>query len=186
MTSHNYPVTPDGRYFLVGGRLWRATNPAIAGPERDALVGALMDARRAVKKAKRGNGDLAQARARAEICQGNVALRQQWDELKAILDVAMSDDVGRSVGNEVDAEVPLLEQVSVKGEPLLRSCGQHGGRDAGKVARILFHVKHSACWGTAQVNGKRRNRGRRDAGNPAGAPQAGRASPCEALLHLTG
>lgn len=63
MTSRDYPVTPDGRYFLVGGRLWRATNPAIAGPERDALVGALMDARRAVKKAKRGNGDLAQARA---------------------------------------------------------------------------------------------------------------------------
>ena len=37
MTPRDYPVTPDGRYFLVGGRLWRATNPAIAEPERDAL-----------------------------------------------------------------------------------------------------------------------------------------------------
>lgn len=63
MTPRDYPVTPDGRYFLVGGRLWRATNPAIAEPERDALIGALMDARRAVKDAKRGMGDLAEARA---------------------------------------------------------------------------------------------------------------------------
>ena len=63
MTSRDFPITPDGRYFLVGGRLWRATNPAIAGPQRDRLVGALMDARRAVKEARRGAGDLAEARA---------------------------------------------------------------------------------------------------------------------------
>ena len=45
-------VTPDGRYIVVRGRLWRATNPALAEPERQRLVQVLMDARRAVKVAR--------------------------------------------------------------------------------------------------------------------------------------
>lgn len=48
-----YPVTPDGRYFVVRGRLWRCSNPALAADERERLVGDLMDARRAVAAAKR-------------------------------------------------------------------------------------------------------------------------------------
>ncbi len=43
--------TPDGRYIVVRGRLWRATNPLLAADERDRLVAELMDARRAVKVA---------------------------------------------------------------------------------------------------------------------------------------
>lgn len=58
-----YPITPDGRYFLVAGRLWRSTNPAIPEERRHQLVAELMDARRAVKEAKRGQGDLNAARA---------------------------------------------------------------------------------------------------------------------------
>ena len=27
--SERYPVTPDGRYFVVRGRLWRCANPAL-------------------------------------------------------------------------------------------------------------------------------------------------------------
>lgn len=61
--ARDYPLTPDGRYFLVGGRLWRASNPGLPEPRRDKLVIQLMQARRAVKDAKRGRGDLAQARA---------------------------------------------------------------------------------------------------------------------------
>ena len=45
-------LTPDGRYIVVRGRLWRATNPALAEPERQRLVQVLMDARRAVKVAR--------------------------------------------------------------------------------------------------------------------------------------
>ncbi|WP_423211934.1 hypothetical protein [Paracoccus yeei] len=45
-------VTPDGRYIVVRGRLWRATNPSLAEPERQRLTQALMDARRAVKAAR--------------------------------------------------------------------------------------------------------------------------------------
>ena len=45
-------LTPDGRYIVVRGRLWRATNPSLPEPERQRLTQALMDARRAVKAAR--------------------------------------------------------------------------------------------------------------------------------------
>ena len=48
-----YPVTPDGRYFVVRGRLWRMANPSLGEAERTGLVGHLMKARRAVRDAKR-------------------------------------------------------------------------------------------------------------------------------------
>lgn len=44
-----HPTTPDGRYFVVRGRLWRKTNPGLPEDERQALVRALMDARRALR-----------------------------------------------------------------------------------------------------------------------------------------
>jgi len=52
-----YPITPDGRYFVVRGRLWRSANPALSPAERDRLVAALMTARRAVAAAQRA-GDV--------------------------------------------------------------------------------------------------------------------------------
>lgn len=66
MNGRSYPTTPDGRYFLVAGRLWRSTNPAIPEERRHRLVADLMNARRAVKEAKRGKGDLGVARARVD------------------------------------------------------------------------------------------------------------------------
>ncbi|MDB5538247.1 MAG: hypothetical protein JWQ65_3122 [Devosia sp.] len=41
--------TPDGRYIVVNGRLWRATNPMLTESERNCLVKDLMDARRRVR-----------------------------------------------------------------------------------------------------------------------------------------
>jgi len=41
-----YPVTPDGRYFVVRGRLWRMANPSLGTDERATLVAELMAARR--------------------------------------------------------------------------------------------------------------------------------------------
>lgn len=61
-----HPTTPDGRYFLVAGRLWRSANPALPDECRHQLVAELMDARRAVKDAKGGHGKLAAARARVD------------------------------------------------------------------------------------------------------------------------
>ena len=43
--------TPDGRYIVVRGRLWRAANPHLEEAERARLVSALMDARRRVRSA---------------------------------------------------------------------------------------------------------------------------------------
>lgn len=45
-----YPTTPDGRYFVVRGRLWRKANPHLTADVRDALVKQLMDARRALRR----------------------------------------------------------------------------------------------------------------------------------------
>lgn len=44
-----HPVTPDGRYFVVRGRLWRMSNPALSEESREQLVRDLMAARRAVR-----------------------------------------------------------------------------------------------------------------------------------------
>ncbi len=41
-------TTPDGRYLIVRGHLWRAANPHLSDATRTRLVAALMDARRAV------------------------------------------------------------------------------------------------------------------------------------------
>ena len=48
MTEPKPAETPDRRYLVVRGRLWRKTNPALAAGEKERLVGELMDARRAL------------------------------------------------------------------------------------------------------------------------------------------
>ena len=47
-----YPVTPDGRYFVVRGRLWRMSDPAIDEGRREQLVRELMEARRKRDRAR--------------------------------------------------------------------------------------------------------------------------------------
>lgn len=52
MTDREPPLrTPDGRYIVVRGRLWRSANPHLSESRRAELVAALMAARRAVKGA---------------------------------------------------------------------------------------------------------------------------------------
>ena len=63
MDKRAYPTTPDGRYLMVAGRLWRSTDPSLSEERRHQLVAELMDARRAVKEARRGYGDLNACRA---------------------------------------------------------------------------------------------------------------------------
>lgn len=45
MSRKNYPNTPDGRYFVSKGKMWRCTNPALSDGERRALVKAMMKGR---------------------------------------------------------------------------------------------------------------------------------------------
>lgn len=47
----DYTPTPDRRYFVVRGRLWRLSNPFLDPTTHERLVRDLMNARRAVKAA---------------------------------------------------------------------------------------------------------------------------------------
>ena len=52
--------TVDGRWIVVDGRRWRATDPSIPAKLREELVDELMHARRDVGAAKRMNDDAAE------------------------------------------------------------------------------------------------------------------------------
>jgi hypothetical protein len=65
--SGKYPGTPDGRYFVVKGRLWRTSNPALPPDERQRLVDQLMTARRQVGIAKRAGDPEAERSTRAAV-----------------------------------------------------------------------------------------------------------------------
>jgi len=66
-SSSKYPATPDGRYFVVAGRLWRMSNPALEPGLRQALVERLMAARRRVGMAKKAGDAAAERAARADV-----------------------------------------------------------------------------------------------------------------------
>lgn len=78
------PVTPDGRYLVVRGRLWRRANPALPEDQRGRLVAELMDARRAVARARRGGDREAEGSARAAADRAKRALGERgpvwWDD----------------------------------------------------------------------------------------------------------
>ncbi|MYM73963.1 hypothetical protein GTP56_17405 [Duganella sp. FT134W] len=75
--SSDYPHTPDGRYFVVSGRLWRLSNPALPVEVRAHLVGELMAARRAVGVARRAGDGAAERQARAAVDQVKTALGER-------------------------------------------------------------------------------------------------------------
>ncbi|HEY1142259.1 MAG TPA: hypothetical protein VGE88_18950 [Lysobacter sp.] len=70
-------LTPDSRYIVVRGRLWRAANPALPQSERDALTRTLMNARREVAAARRAGDDERLARARGQVDSAKVALGER-------------------------------------------------------------------------------------------------------------
>lgn len=71
------PTTPDGRYIIVRGRLWRAVNPHLPPRERDRHVHDLMDARRAVKAALQTSDAAALAAARHAVDKAKRALGER-------------------------------------------------------------------------------------------------------------
>ncbi len=72
-----YPTTSDGRYFVVRGRLWRCSNPALSVEENQRWTAALMRARRATGSAMR-SGDLeARERARQQVDEAKIALGER-------------------------------------------------------------------------------------------------------------
>jgi hypothetical protein len=74
--SQDVERTEDGRYLVIGGRRWRASDPSIPAALRQELVDELMSARRAVR-AKEPD-------ARARVQDAKVALGERgprwWEE----------------------------------------------------------------------------------------------------------
>jgi hypothetical protein len=77
MAGLKHPMTPDGRYFVVGGKLWRMSDPEIDSVRRAALVHELMDARRAVKGAKSAGDAEAEAVAHRAVDEVKRALGER-------------------------------------------------------------------------------------------------------------
>lgn len=77
-------TTPDGRYLIVRGRLWRKANPALREDERRRLVVDLMSARRAVAAARRAADRAAEGLAHDAVNGAKVALGERgpvwWDD----------------------------------------------------------------------------------------------------------
>lgn len=71
-----YPVTPDGRYFVVRGRLWRTTNPNLPEERRAELVAKLMQARSDLRRS-RAIQEEARTDARRRVHEAKVALGER-------------------------------------------------------------------------------------------------------------
>ncbi len=80
--SKAYAETPDARYFVVRGRLWRRSNPALDDITRNRLVKELMAARRAVRDARDEPEALAQARKKVDDAKVSLGERGPvwWDD----------------------------------------------------------------------------------------------------------
>jgi hypothetical protein len=69
--------TPDGRYLIVRGRLWRAANPSLPAHVRVELVHQLMQARRHVKTALRSKDAAGLRTARETVHRAKVSLGER-------------------------------------------------------------------------------------------------------------
>jgi hypothetical protein len=75
--SAEHAITPDGRYLIVRGRLWRRANPNLPEEERSRHVAELMAARRDKGAAiKTGNAEGREA-ARQRVDAAKVALGER-------------------------------------------------------------------------------------------------------------
>ena len=70
-------TTPDGRYLVVRGRLWRTADPSLPPDRRDALVHDLMQARRDVGAAMRASDAAAERDARHRVDAAKRALGER-------------------------------------------------------------------------------------------------------------
>jgi hypothetical protein len=70
-------TTPDGRYFIVRGRLWRMSNPALAPDVRQHLVARLKTARREVGTALKAKDATVDRAARQMVDEAKKALGER-------------------------------------------------------------------------------------------------------------
>ncbi len=62
MSLKEYPHTPDGRYFVAAGKLWRCSDPRLTEAGRKALTKNLMAARRKMKEVQNNERQLKAAK----------------------------------------------------------------------------------------------------------------------------
>lgn len=74
-----HPTTPDDRYFVVRGRLWRCSNPTLDDETRKSLIAQLMDARRAIKTALQQGDEAALTTARQQVNVAKIALGERGE-----------------------------------------------------------------------------------------------------------
>jgi hypothetical protein len=72
-----YPVTPDGRYFVVRGRLWRSSEPHLSDEKGRHLRSELMAARRAKGLAIRAGDEKGREKAKQRINAAKIALGER-------------------------------------------------------------------------------------------------------------
>src|SRR5665213_308443 len=80
--ADSFPRTPDGRYMVVNGRLWRLANPLLPAEVRAAWVDELKRARRAVRSATADAKQLRVARDRVDAAKRALGERGPvwWDD----------------------------------------------------------------------------------------------------------
>lgn len=82
MSLKDYPQTPDGRYFVASGKLWRCSDPRLTPAGKKALTKNLMDARRKVKEVQNNEARLKAARRQVNAAKEALGERGPvwWDD----------------------------------------------------------------------------------------------------------
>jgi hypothetical protein len=70
-------TTPDGRYIVVQGRLWRAADPTLSAERKVRHMRALLNGRRALKAAKLSGDAAAITDARRMVALAQVGLGER-------------------------------------------------------------------------------------------------------------
>ncbi|MEU7123054.1 hypothetical protein [Streptomyces zaomyceticus] len=103
--------TSDGRYVIINGRRWRATDPEVPEDVAARLRSHLMAARRAVATARRAQDAEAERSARARVHTAKVALGERgtpwWDQPEPERRARWSEGLtalDSAVGEEAPAE----------------------------------------------------------------------------------
>ncbi len=69
--------TPDGRYLVIQGRLWRAPNPGLPAQLKVRYTRELLNGRRALKAAKLAGDEAAISVARQQVAHAQVGLGER-------------------------------------------------------------------------------------------------------------
>ena len=92
-------TTPDGRYFVLQGRLWRASNPTLAAERKVKYMRDLLNGRRALKAAKLA-GDEAAITAARHLVAADVVRAGEPGARPLLRRVRAADAAARRLGRD--------------------------------------------------------------------------------------